>query len=388
LKPQITLSQISENFERFSNLVSQYQQTPALIHCWEFSKNFFAKNTPVIMFENSLISPWFIAYFAKELLMYASDLSPNEMSKSDFARLATYYNEWLIDPIVTWEKKQKDDALLSWRLKVDYEQFFWQNPIKNWIPRAYYMYFAHPNPIVKSKQNKFTYKLQDIYGLDYIDMFRIAVAISVSFNSRPTLNKTTLINSEVDFAKESLTDEKIDTVLNELCIDVEGFRQAQREFTHVDVFQRRYELNCLRKYPLIRNLNGEVICPVPLLISNKIMNGIYYDIIDHCRETGQNYHDYTDPFGDLFSEYVGLILSEIYDNQHLLNVDSMISNNVPQRHCDWVIIEGNYAILIECKASRLPLEVVSTGDVDKFRKFLLETYLKEGKPQYDFPGTF
>lgn len=162
-------------------------------------------------------------------------------------------------------------------------------------------------------------------------------------------------------------DEAIALVLDQLAADQWQLRALYDQYRQRDRRYAAYDFNPLFVHPIIRPWkkrngtsldNDRLIAPLPNLIIAKLSEGIYRHLFHEHRGEFASY------FGYLFEAYVGVVLS------HSLTPTKLLSgSNIKQRYKagkipDWVIVEGNTAILIECKATGLPRKAFVTADKD------------------------
>ena len=164
-----------------------------------------------------------------------------------------------------------------------------------------------------------------------------------------------------------LPDDKIiEAVLRNLAADPKKMRDIFFRFRNGDKRFRMYDFNPLLMYPIIRpwRKKGEVpkrqdrmISPLPNLVAYRTTTGIFYQMFNEYKE------DFSRYFGHLFQTYVGEVLKEsvtsnsIFSENEIRKTYPKSSGKVP----DWVIIEGNKAMLIECKATRFSRAALTTA---------------------------
>jgi len=111
--------------------------------------------------------------------------------------------------------------------------------------------------------------------------------------------------------------------------------------------------------------------PVPDLVAHRISTGIFYQMYN---EYGLQFAEY---FGLLLQEYVGEILRNSVPTPALTSEEGVRSTYTDQRGPvpDWIVLEGNTAVLIECKATRFSRSALATGSktaIDSSLKQLLK----------------
>jgi len=160
-------------------------------------------------------------------------------------------------------------------------------------------------------------------------------------------------------------DNIIDKVLANLAADPKKIRNDYNKFCNYDRSFQMYDFNPIFMYPIIRpwrkkdaiKEHERLTAPLPDLIAYRIFEGIYYQMFNKYKENFSRY------FGFLFQEYVGVILqnsiekSKIFSEHEIRKKYPESEGKVP----DWVIIENDKAILIECKATRFTRNALITG---------------------------
>ena len=380
--------EIADSVEKFSREVGGFEQTSGLLLCHSLACQMFKQGKAFYRDQHgSFISVWFLAYVAKELLLFSSDVIWNRrMTLDDLSRLAKFY----LDRILDSEFKEPEDtawkAKISWNIKVHYEQMVWQLPLRSYLARSHYTMFEHPWPKYRKQQQEFSDLFAGIYGIDTRAFYWITIGLLAQFHKAPGLDKAALARMDIPGSEGACTIENIDKVLGHLSVTYEEFCKEQGKCRHPHPWERKYELNYLRKRPIITNRNGDILSPIPRLIIDKMTDGIYYDIMDYCSENHIDFRKYATVLGSLFHGYVGLLFSHVYKlGVSLQDADDYFGTDARHPICDWILFEDDAVILIECKNSRLPLSVVSTGDADAFRSFFIERYLHNGKLQFKEP---
>ena len=162
-------------------------------------------------------------------------------------------------------------------------------------------------------------------------------------------------------------DEIIELTLNKLAADQYQMRERYEEYKQFNRLYAIYDFNPLFIFPFIRpwiktvrtSLDEDrLIAPIPNLILYRLSVGIYHQLFAAHK---QNFSRY---FGFLFEKYVGEILINCVEANQIISEEE-IRKTYPEKKGkvpDWIIVEGNEAILIECKATGFNGEALATGD--------------------------
>jgi len=158
------------------------------------------------------------------------------------------------------------------------------------------------------------------------------------------------------------------SVLRLLSASPVEFREVYARFRESDRRFGMYDFNPLHVHPLIRpwgeepfwsERGGRMIAPLPNLVSSRVSLGIYHQMLTTY---GTRFTDY---FGHVFAEYCGRVLRGAV--RGILLSEEEIRRTYPSSRGqvpDWVVIEGQTAVLLECKATRFTRAALTTAAVD------------------------
>ncbi|MBP7652033.1 hypothetical protein KA977_01330 [Candidatus Dependentiae bacterium] len=166
---------------------------------------------------------------------------------------------------------------------------------------------------------------------------------------------------------------KIKIFFNNNSCSIDEFRRMTNDIDNIFAF------NYLRKFPLIKLDNENYICPIINLLWLKLTDGIYYILLDQCKD------NFTTSFGYLYEQYVGKILK--YYNKYFKVIPEKtyrIHNKQQCKFIDWSIIDGDTAILFECKTKRLNfVNTIQSGDINSFNMDMQRGIIRAIKSLYD-----
>lgn len=103
-----------------------------------------------------------------------------------------------------------------------------------------------------------------------------------------------------------------------------------------------------------------MIAPLPNLISYRMSTGIYYQLFNEYKSR------FSDSFGIVFENYVGWILEESVDKGKIF-LEKEIRETFPERLGpvpDFVILDDESAVLVECKSTKFSRSALDTGSED------------------------
>ena len=234
-----------------------------------------------------------------------------------------------------------------------------------------FMLFKKIPNILKGRYFKHTFdiesaffELNDFSISDFIDVCFIthSVAMENSHFTRAYLEKS---REKLNVPDENTFSKIIDSIAG----DPEKLSTCYYKFRNENRKYRMYDLNPLFLFPIVRpwSHNSHVpyskdrmIAPIPNLIAYRMSTGVYYQLFNEYKS---NFSDY---FGIVFENYVGWILKETIDEQKIVH-ERTIRINFPEELGpvpDFVIIDDDSAVLIECKATKFTRVALVTGKED------------------------
>lgn len=135
---------------------------------------------------------------------------------------------------------------------------------------------------------------------------------------------------------------------------------------------RMHSLNTLLTYPVLRPVPESgllpseqdlLTAPVVDLLTIRLPDIIYFGLFEAFKSGDRN--EFTEWLGPVFEAYSGWLLEESATSAELIpeaEIRRTYSAAGGKLVPDWVLVEDNTAILFECKASRLNLQAMTTGD--------------------------
>jgi hypothetical protein len=317
------------------------------------------------------ITDFKIEFFSKWLVVcseFTSNtiLSPKELDWPSYLRLSELYNQ-IEDPFVTDQKLKKEKPL-----NLIIRMFYQQLPGQQRIPLQCYgsaslLYETAGRGRDYSISNDF----EEITGLSIKQFMQIGMALSSAkrgpFETTGTLSQA-WIDKGLDVGINILKKENIRNFLDVASCDYEKFRSTVDQ-TLLKVRENKfclYEFNPLKKYPFIKIHPERWVAPNPDLVIDRITSGIYYDLLD---ERGKSF---TDNFGLIFENYIGILLRSVYPNGKILKEkEYTVKRNKKKGPADWTILDNSCAILIECKSFIPNLHIktiASETDIEDYTK--------------------
>jgi len=162
-------------------------------------------------------------------------------------------------------------------------------------------------------------------------------------------------------------EKKLLSALDRLAADPTQLRSLHRKYQATDPRFAMYGFNPLFLRPLVRPWRQKkhvsmdedrLVAPIPNLVVLKNSIGIFYEMFNHYGLDFSNY------FGVVFETYIGKILQHCGKTSELIAESSIRQAYPPEKGKvpDWIVVEEDSAILVECKATRFSKAALLTGD--------------------------
>jgi hypothetical protein len=160
-------------------------------------------------------------------------------------------------------------------------------------------------------------------------------------------------------------DEVVIRVLDHLAADQWQMRALYEKYKQPDRGYGMYDYNPLFVYPIVRPWpkrehttldDDRLIAPLPMMILTRLSEGIYLQMFDRYKQ------EFTRYFGRVHEAYVGEVLQHSVPNKTLLSEADIRRTYKSGKVPDWVIIDGETAILVESKATGFQRKALATAD--------------------------
>jgi len=230
-------------------------------------------------------------------------------------------------------------------------------------------------------------KFQELNHVSIADFIKVGFAAFAYLQARDGIARDYFEKARAD-GVHIPDDETVCRVLDQLAAVPSKLREVYERYKQPDRQFAAYDYNPLFNYPIIRPWEQQcpiamaddcLTAPMPSLIAWRISTGIYYQMSFHYKSTFNPY------FGHLFEAYVGRVLKHCVASSSLVS-EREIRQTYPTSRGkvpDWVVIEGDRAILIECKATHLNRKALATGSEEAISMSLSD--IRSGLDQlYEF----
>jgi hypothetical protein len=305
------------------------------------------------------ITQFDLAFLAKLSILYSSDLRRESLEPNAVFELIALCGS-LDEPFL----HRGDDKFALWAflLRTAWLQFPPQSGVGYLLPR-YYLMFRSVNDGIAHRRFDVPSAWEGLSGLTVEDTMALGFVLWARAGTAGFFESRQLQNPDIHFLRELATDEKLERLLALAGADYQGFRDLQEEYRVDDPLYAKTEFNALVKRPVIQAAGRGWIAPIPRLVVERFTQGIFFDLLDGF--SGAKRNDFLDYFGTLFEEYVGMLLRDGWGDSNVIHEPRY--GRQEKRGPDWIVLEGEKALLFECRSSRLRLPTKVVADEQALR---------------------
>lgn len=335
-----------DTYKRFRNRVANLSFEESFAAAWAFSQfvqirdfNFPRDVERHSSFtQDGLAQPyaWQLETILREVVLSASLANRRGKSLKRWDDLADVVNHLRALEGVLHQLHLSGDNILLEMLRVSHQQFPWQRRPKTRFVGRYYRVFSDADiDAICTRLTKLS--VQKIYA--------IGSALWGHFSSRAFLSLP------VPITIANISKDDLDAFFALASTGVYALRQqVKADFAVDDTFA--YDNRFLRASPLIsfQNAGKEFLaCPLPTLLFWRFTSGLYYDL------TRDN--DFFNALGASFQKYVGEVLGRALKDTKMqyLPEEKYGKKGYTKDTVDWVLLDEEAAVFIECKSKRLSL---------------------------------
>jgi hypothetical protein len=316
--------------------------------------------------KNTVIVPWALAFLAKASLLRATDNRQAVLTDSAFADLLSLQAN--LDDAFNQEGVTEVESFL---IRTAWEQFPYQEGQAALIPRTLMLLFDAHDLMSSAPIDVQKVWEEDIAHISLERFIKVGLSYLAGAASKTRI-KRHFAASGIMHGQISPAD--CEAFLSMTSATYQEFRELSLPFQG-DPLYAKTEFNILVQRPII-SVGDELIVPVPLLLIQRITNGILYDFREHFEQGRRN--PFSEYFGKLFEQYCGILLRSAFPAENVL--PEPLYGSPERAGPDWIVVDGDCAILFECRSSGLSLKAKSIADqtqtYNDIKRIFLETARK------------
>lgn len=305
------------------------------------------------------ITQFDLAFLAKLSILYSSDLRTEKLDQNAVFELIALCGS-LDDAFL----HQGHDKFVLWAflLRTAWLQFPSQSGIGHLLPR-YYLMFRSVNDGIADRPFDVPSAWRELAGLTLEQAMALGFVLCARARKTRFFDSKELRNPEIKFLRELATDDNRERILALAGADYQGFRELQEEYAVGDPLYAKTEFNALVKRPVIEVPGRGWIAPIPRLVVERFTQGIFFDLLNEF--SGAERNEFLDYFGTLFEQYAGMLLRDGWGDSNVIHEPRY--GREEKRGPDWIVLEGDKALLFECRSSRLRLPTKAVADEEALR---------------------
>jgi len=324
-----------------------------------------------------MCSEWELETITREIIINAQNSTLSDKSLKTWSYFSGSINKLKnIENEIGGMFVNKDNILVE-LFRISHRQFPWQiRPNGEYLTR-YYKIFS------QESLNKI---LVETIGFSAKELYLSGMLFIGAYLKSPAINLP--INVQVSAIKN----EEVERFIKIFSLDINLLREkVKNEVQYNDKFA--YSFSSLRSFPIIKmgyRQKESLVCPMPTLLFWQITDGIYYKILEEIKKIkdGKKQKEILGNFGNSlgkqFQNYVGEVLEKSIQNESLKFFKEQEYKEGKNRKdtVDWIVIDNNAILFIECKAKRmnLPAKIELNDDsfikteLDKMADFIKQIY--------------
>jgi hypothetical protein len=374
------------------NAVKKYNLRDALLTIGEISKSIFRnpnmgnaafldKATGVVFTQD------FLAYLTNILLISgANDFKRQRLAEKEknVHVLCNIYHNRLVAPYLGETDGRKNFSAITLLTLLHNQQISHQKGANKIFGRNYYIC----KTLFKTCLMKSGKTASDIFfeesGMDVDSYFMISLSLSAYTDQNGAIGKEELNKLFADGRAQLpsvFSQENINRCFEILSANYRKLRDEDAEKnSNLLPIHTKGRFNPLKMYPIVKyDANGSEGFSIPstTLFFESAFLGVYFNLMRHF-ERKNNRSDFSIYFGDVFNQYVGVLLKRIYGED---KVRPEIRYNKSQNlFVDWYVEFPDRFYLFEVKSSVFDLLTMMTGDLDRLtneiRKKVVEAIIQ------------
>lgn len=339
---------IYDLYKPLRNAIRKLALLPSLTSCWNYQKQSNVDGAIKIHGVSDVIYVWELHALCKEVILHANGNKDALASPHGIAHYINHIRKLKED--ISERSIKSTDQALGEVFQLAHQQARWQHRRdQSRIFRAFYIY-NDPD-------------LRDLFysnlGLTAVDMATIALTIGGITKNKIELNKNQ------DYSMLHVSRKARDRFFEMTTKTLKDLRSEINKEQRYDQGWA-YSWNPLEAYPLINignYINQIIWCPLPELLSVRITEGLFYDLL----KTEQNFGN---QYGKAFEKYVGKVLSDIFHNdKFIISGEQPYAVKKQQKHgADWIVSDDTGNLFFECKTRRLTQEAKQAANGDLLKR--------------------
>lgn len=359
-----------EHYDTIAISLSHFGCMESLVLLKRFIKAMRSQKKPVFEFRGQSMGFHIFPFFADMIVTHCTSLLPSKRFTDD-----TF--EWFIDKYIHYPEilqfvgsEEKINRFVpEWLIRNYFEQISIQEMTRTLVPRMLFFYKEIPESD-NEKHGSFLKARDEVLtrlfrvSLDDVLLCTFSLgAIADTADRFPEVLKT-----EVEWMKPYVESDAMKIILSQLSLTRDEYIQRRSEGLSGKYTYIRSEPILIKKCPIVK-FGDFYISPDPHMILARVTKYLHDSVYQYFLDNDR-IQDYTSNFGEIYKDYIGLLLREHFGKKFIIDLDEL--DYIEGRKADWIVIIENTAIILECKAQRFPKDLKITGDLTVLESFVNE----------------
>ena len=336
-----------DSYKKLRNQIAELDFEGSFAAAWAFSQYTQVKNFrfPDDVEKHASFSstgyvqpfPWQLETIMREVVLHAADASRRDKSLKRWNTMSSIINSLRRLEDVIHEPILGPDNVLLELLRISHQQFPWQrNPTTRMVGRYYWIF----------KDAKIDEICRKLTGLSIDKIYAMGLGLWGLLTSKAFFPLPMQVDASI-----AITREEFESFFALCSTEVYEFRQIIKAGQRLDDTYA-YDNRFLRASPLIRFRKAGrdfMACPLPTLLYWRFTSGLYYDLTAEP--------DFFNALGASFQGYVGEVFRRALEGKNLKcqAEEKYGPKGKPKDTVDWIILDSDAALFLECKSKRLSL---------------------------------
>ncbi|MDO8684867.1 MAG: hypothetical protein Q7N50_15495 [Armatimonadota bacterium] len=287
---------------------------------------------------------WHVAYFAKAALLGSNPYRKSTLTFEQIIEAVNHYNQYDM-PL---SSNPTDEEILQATIRMAYQQFPYQNVWWGGMNAARFIY----RKLSQTSALSLHERVIDLFGVEYNLLLDICVCLYMAVHNHVKTSRCPSFSfTDISHLLRWWDPPTLHKV-------IDGISQTQNEFrVNCEVNRstnpnlRKYDFNPLLFKPVVR-IGKRYYIPIPAMILLWATEGIHYRLSEHAKNIVGNGGAFFGEFGHAFESFV----ADLLDCSCRRYIPEALIRNNKQKAADFVLLEGNRALIIECKTKRRHLK--------------------------------
>ena len=355
-------------YEVLVNTIQQFDCLQSIVALKRFIKNMHEQKKSFFVFRGQQMGFHVFPFLIDLVLKHSTSTnSPVKLDEETIMWLIERYVK--LPEIITLPSgaKEMDKYAPEWYIRTAFEQLTYQEMTRTLVPRILYLYEKIPNAN-SDKFFKFINVRNEVlrrqFRVTLDDLLLCTLALAEIANANDRFQD--YLDCKIDWLKKYLESPAMPIVRSQFTLSLDEYAwKAKRQFSGKYSYIRT-EPKLILDFPIVK-INDYYIAPEPRLLVTRVTKHLHDSFYQYFIDNGK-LQDYSSTFGDVFKDYVGLLLKECFETENVFDLDVLIKGNT--KRADWMVIRDNTAVLFECKACRYSKELKKTGSLKLMRDFI------------------